>query len=331
MVEVAADPVVRAAFSTRDFEEARAVLAGSYGDHLPTLHGPEDRFALTTTVVQTDGIGLDSLHYGGLIENQFVLREDTLLVGLMREGSLTCDDGSQEYVLARDELYWVRPDRPQNQVTEDVRFDLARFDIGALSRIAAEMSDLEPDQVRFHPLRRGAVPPGRVRYWDSTRRWIAEHVLVDDAVAAEPLVRAEAFRSLALATVLAVPNTALDRLADPTAPMPTTPEPATVRRAVAFIEEHAAEDIGLAEVAAAARVTPRGLQAAFRRHRNQTPLEFLRRVRLEAAHRELAAGDPTRGDTVAGIAARWGFAHPGRFSVYYKQAYGGSPGDTLRR
>jgi AraC-like DNA-binding protein len=330
VTELAA-PVARGSFRTRDFEEARAVLAEAYGDHLPTLHGEHDTFAFSTTTVQADGLGLDALHYGGLVGNDFVLRENTLLVGLMRGGSLSYDDGSHEHVLATGELYWVRPDRPQRQLTEDVTFDFARLDLDGLCRVAAEMSDLEPDQVRFHSRRRGPARPERTRYWDGTRRWIADHVLGDDALVTEALVRAEAFRSLAVATVLAVPNTALDRLLDPVAPVPATPEPATVRRAVAFIEEHAAEDIGLAEVAAAARVTPRGLQAAFRRHRDQTPLEYLRQVRLDAARRDLEAADPTRGDTVAAIAARWGFAHPGRFSVYYREAFGGSPGDTLRR
>jgi AraC-like DNA-binding protein len=324
-------PVVRGSFSTRDFEEARAVLADAYGDHVPVLHGERDRFAFSTTVTEADGLGLDSLHYGGLIENDFVLQEGTLLVGLMREGRLDYDDGSHEHVLSPGELYWVRPGRPQHQTTADVRFDFARLEMSGLARVAAGLGDLEPDQVRFHARTRGTPLPERVRYWDGARRWIAEHVLADDVLAAEPLVRAEAFRSLALATVLAVPNTALDRLADPTVATPRAAEPATVRRAVAYIEEHAARDIGLADIAAAARVTPRGLQAAFRRHRGQTPLEHLRRVRLDAAHRALEAADPTQGDTVAAVAARWGFAHPGRFSVYYRQAYGRSPGDTLRR
>lgn len=330
MAEVTA-PIVRGSYSTRDFEEARAVLGETYGDHVPILHGERDRFAFSTTVVEADGLGLDSLHYGGLIENDFVLQDGTLLVGLMRAGRLSYDDGSHEHALASDELYWVRPGRPQHQWTEDIRFDLARFDLADLTRVAAGLCDLEPDRVRFHPRTHGTPSPERVRYWDSTRRWIAEHVLADDVIAAETLVRAEAFRSLALATLLAVPNTALDRLTDPTVSAPRAAEPATVRRAVAYIEEHAARGIGLAEIAAAARVTPRGLQAAFRRHRGQTPLEHLRRVRLDCAHRDLQAADPTRGDTVAAVAARWGFAHPGRFSVYYRQAYGGSPGDTLRR
>ncbi|MCD2186887.1 AraC family transcriptional regulator [Actinomycetospora soli] len=330
MVRTAA-AVERGAYGTRDFEQARAVLARTYGDHVPVLHGDRERFAFSTTVQQTETLGLDSLHYGGLIENDFVLRGDALLVGLMREGGLRVDDGTDEHTLAREELYWVEPDRPQRQWTEDVRFDFARLDLAALTAVAAGLCDLEPSQVRFHRRVEGTAPPERVRWWDSTRRWVAEHVLADDLVADEPLVRAEAFRSLARATVLTVPGTALDRLTDPTAPVPGPAEPATLRRAVAYIDRHAAEDIGLTEIAAAARVTPRGLQATFRRHRDQTPLEYLRRVRLEGAHRDLGAADPTRGDTVAGVAARWGFAHPGRFSVLHRRVYGTSPGEMLRR
>ena len=38
-----------------------------------------------------------------------------------------------------------------------------------------------------------------------------------------------------------------------------------------------------------------------------TPAQYLRRTRMDAAHRDLQDGDPARGDTVKGIAARWGF------------------------
>ncbi len=101
-----------------------------------------------------------------------------------------------------------------------------------------------------------------------------------------------------------------------------------MRRAVAFVEANADQDIGLVQIAAAAYVTPRALQYAFRRHLDTTPLAFLRRVRLDAAHRELLAADP-RGTTVTEIAMRWGFAHPGRFAAHYRNTYRTAPGTTL--
>ena len=74
----------------------------------------------------------------------------------------------------------------------------------------------------------------------------------------------------------------------------------------------------------------RALQYAFRRHHGTTPLGSLRRVRLEHAHRELQAADPTRGATVAAIAARWGFARADRFATAYRETFGVLPRDTLR-
>jgi transcriptional regulator GlxA family with amidase domain len=102
-----------------------------------------------------------------------------------------------------------------------------------------------------------------------------------------------------------------------------------VRRTVEFIDAHAAEPLTLADIVAASGTGPRALQEAFRRHRGTTPTGYLRRVRLERAHRELQAADPGQGATVAAVAARWGFAHRGRFAAAYREAYGRAPQQTL--
>jgi transcriptional regulator GlxA family with amidase domain len=105
--------------------------------------------------------------------------------------------------------------------------------------------------------------------------------------------------------------------------------PPILRNAVAFIEENADADIGLEDIAAAVNVSPRSVQYAFRRNLGTTPLEYLRRVRLDRAHHDLKAADPTN-DTVTAIAGRWGFSHAGRFSLAYKATFGTAPSDTLR-
>src|SRR3954464_4489472 len=98
-------------------------------------------------------------------------------------------------------------------------------------------------------------------------------------------------------------------------------QPRTLRRAIAFIHENAHRDIGLRDIAAAINVTPRSVQYMFRRHLGMTTLEYLRRGRLDRAHRDLQAADPAV-DTVMEIAGRWQFGHPGRFSMAYKEAFG---------
>ena len=83
-------------------------------------------------------------------------------------------------------------------------------------------------------------------------------------------------------------------------------------------------------MAEAAGVTGRALQMAFMRHYDTTPTGYLRRVRLERAHRELKDADPAVGVTVAAIARRWGWANPSHFAAAYRQVYGEFPRHTLR-
>ena len=106
-------------------------------------------------------------------------------------------------------------------------------------------------------------------------------------------------------------------------------KPVLLQRAIGFIEENLANDIALADIAAAVHVSPRAVQYMFRRHLETTPLQYLRRSRLHHAHMDLLAADPAR-ETVTRIAAQWGFTHTGRFAVMYREAYGQSPHTTLR-
>jgi transcriptional regulator GlxA family with amidase domain len=106
--------------------------------------------------------------------------------------------------------------------------------------------------------------------------------------------------------------------------------PSALRRAVAFIDAHATEPVTLTQMAEAAGVTGRALQLAFLRHYDTTPTGYLRRVRLERAHRELRDADPSDGTTVAAIARRWGWANPSHFTVAYREAFGQYPRHTLR-
>ncbi len=102
-----------------------------------------------------------------------------------------------------------------------------------------------------------------------------------------------------------------------------------IRRAVGYIDSHLGEDISASDIAATAHVTIRALQYAFRRHYGISPMTYLRRARLDQAHRELKAADPTQ-TTVTAIAAHWGFPHPSQFSALYRSTYGIAPSHTLR-
>lgn len=80
----------------------------------------------------------------------------------------------------------------------------------------------------------------------------------------------------------------------------------------------------------AAEGMARALQYAFRCHYDTTPTGYLRRVRLERAHRHGPAADPATGATVREIARRWGWASPANFAAAYRKHFGVSPSHTLR-
>jgi AraC-like DNA-binding protein len=123
------------------------------------------------------------------------------------------------------------------------------------------------------------------------------------------------------------PNTSMTA---PRLPGPGWVTPASVRRAAAFIDEHAGQPVTVADIAAAAGVTPRALRYAFRRRYDITPTQYQRQVRLERAHLELLSAEPRDSVTVASIARKWGWASPSRFTAAYRQRFRAEPGQTLR-
>jgi AraC-like DNA-binding protein len=174
-------------------------------------------------------------------------------------------------------------------------------------------------------LRAGEPVAGGAPLWRSATRFV-DDLLASPEAAASPLLIGSARRLLVATALTIFPNTAV---APATTGDSRDAHPVTVRRAVTFIHEHASEDIALTDIAAAARVTARAVQLAFRRHLDTTPTEYLRRIRLEFAHRELQAADPAE-ETVTGVAYRWGFASPSRFTAHYRDTYGIRPSQTLR-
>ncbi|MFD1715294.1 AraC family transcriptional regulator [Amnibacterium flavum] len=82
------------------------------------------------------------------------------------------------------------------------------------------------------------------------------------------------------------------------------------------------------ELASEVSVSVRSLQESFRRSLDTTPMTYLRELRLERVHAELTA--VAGSVNVTEVAARWGFAHLGRFAAAYRRKYAERPSDTMR-
>jgi AraC-like DNA-binding protein len=225
--------------------------------------------------------------------------------------------------LAGDIFVDADPDLPATMRVFDVDLRLVRLDLPMLTQVAATSPARAPRPIRFTSYQ--PVSPAAAQHWCRTVAYLRE-VLTNEQAATQPLILGNASQLLAATVLTTFPNTALT---DPTAQDRRDATSATVRRAIAFIEERAQSDISVADIAAAANVSIRAVQFAFRRHLDTTPVAYLRAVRLDRAHHDLLTANPSRGDTVTTIAARWGFYHHSRFAARYRHTYGVTPRHTL--
>lgn len=81
----------------------------------------------------------------------------------------------------------------------------------------------------------------------------------------------------------------------------------------------------VADLARLSGMSARSLQYAFQERFQLSPMQYLRQVRLDRVHDDLAAG----AGTVSDIAAYWGFTNPSRFARAYRERFKEFPAATL--
>lgn len=177
--------------------------------------------------------------------------------------------------------------------------------------------------LRFHASADLRTPAGR--HLRATLHFVASQLDALPAGAAGPLLLGAWEELLLTQLLVALPHSHSDLAAA----RHGQAQPVHVKRARDFIHGHAHERLRLADLAQAAGCSLRTLQGAFAEHTGLPPMTYLQAVRLERAHQTLSEAPP--GTTVAEVARRWGFAHGGRFAAAYRDRYGRTPADTLRR
>ncbi len=106
------------------------------------------------------------------------------------------------------------------------------------------------------------------------------------------------------------------------------PSPRHVKRAVDFMHANLSAPISMTDIAQAAGIGVRSLQEGFKQFKGTSPISYLARLRMEAAHRDLVNADQRM--SVAEIARKWGFRHMGRFSNDYRKSYGCPPSEARK-
>lgn len=101
-----------------------------------------------------------------------------------------------------------------------------------------------------------------------------------------------------------------------------------VRRARDAIHASLEDMISISDLAQQVGVSVRSLQNGFRQFIGLTPVEYVRRHRLEKLHYALMHDGNNR--SVTELMLESGIVNFGRYAQYYRQQYGCRPSDTLR-
>jgi len=312
---------------TSDLGEVEHAVTASYS-HVrlvrpadeTNVHARITRSQLCSTLVDDVNFGLDVTYQMEPL--------DTILLGRVYSGAMSVDQPGLEprlfgpgEVAAAGALEAL----PMFGTVSYCHYVLVSIARSALGEVASNIASHDGAPVRLTA--NAAVTPEANRFLVRAVDHVCNDVAADSHVAQSLLIVGAVRRFLAASMLATFPHTAV---LEPTIEDRHDSTPVLLRRAITFIDDNAHNDISLVDIARAACITPRALQYMFRKHRDCTPTEYLRRVRLHHAHLELLEAS-SETCTVSAVAARWGFAHLGRFAASYRSEYGESPQVTLRR
>jgi AraC-like DNA-binding protein len=316
------EPVNSSLLSIKDLDEAIDVVGGVYCPHTIEPQGPASSVNVELKVTRAADQSIVYLRYSAPVVIDAGRFPNLLLMMSASSGAASVDQNHRKSLWRAGQTMPLSPGR-DTVLSFDRAFAQTslRVDIDRLERMCAAWLghplerpiafDLQPMSDAFEAV------------WQDAVRMVCTLSSTGMNV---PKSAAESLDEFLLSMILhRHRHNFSEELARPI----SAAAPRLVASAKQMFCERAESGTTVADVAKELRVSVRSLQAGFRGSDQTTPSAFLRKVRLEAAHRILAAA--TAATSVTDVALRLGFTHAGRFSADYAAAFGETPIATLRR
>jgi AraC-like DNA-binding protein len=313
-------------FRTDDLDRACEYLSDAVARHRLTYLRRDHRLDLRHRRAVVGPVVFNAMQYGCDVRVDAPDFPDYYLVQFMLEGGCRVTQAGRSYDMTAGSIAVINPCRPFDKSwSPSGRQLMLRIERRLLDRELIAWTGREPrgpiefDQSRTFAFAEAATLTGVVRM-------LCNDLRGNSSALDHPFVRDRFASTLTSALLIGLPHNHIRAIEAAEKSI----APASVRRAERFLEENAANVVGLTDVARAAGVSARALQLAFRRFRDTTPIAQLRALRLERARRALA--DAGRdGGSVTAVAAAQGFGSLSRFEANYKARFGEAPSETLRR
>ncbi|WP_233834230.1 anthranilate 1,2-dioxygenase regulatory protein AndR [Paraburkholderia sp. ZP32-5] len=302
-------------FESADIDDARQRIATVLQPHRLTPGSTWPGHLAHMNYVRLENLAFGSLGYGGAMGVEAGELEDYYLVILSLSGYADVSVGGRRTIIGQSQGVVIGPATSfGGTFSGDCEQFIVRVDKQAiLNHSGFEHLQMEP----IVDLSRPELAP-----------WLAQLQVLTSSPETVALaqrdrrVAVEIERLLVMLLLAGQPHHSQQRTAS------AVLLPRTVRRAEAFIVEHACEPLTLADIANAAGVPVRTLLHSFRRFRNVSPMQLVREARIDRSREMLlSASENAR---VVDIALRCGFVNLGRFASAYREKFGEAPSDTLR-
>ncbi|MDQ7910707.1 AraC family transcriptional regulator [Phytohabitans sp. ZYX-F-186] len=312
-------------FVTKSVDESRALVAEYFYAVAMDLRGPAETFTFDLDVLRLGPVTLAEVRFGAEVAVE-VEQITTYHMDLPLAGFAETVQAGRAVTATPERAGLYRPDAGAilaPRISGDCRLLSVKMEPAGLE---TELESLLGHPVRG-PLRLSRSldltgGPGRSLY--RLVRLAGAELHDEGGLIFHPMVAGRLWHGILTGLLLAADHPYREELASQATPS----RPRHVKRAIDVMEADPGRPVTVHDLARISGVGVRALQEGFHRHVGVSPMAYLRRLRLARAHEELRVA--SRGEaTVASVASRWGFVHPGRFAAAYRRTYGVLPAETL--
>lgn len=310
---------------SQDLDEARSLVAGVFNDH--QLRCAERRVGLNYRHRYTvaGSLGFSVIGYGASVQIQTRELESFYLLQLPLAGEdRQVNRGASFHSKAGGATVHGPNDRLTMNWSADCHKLAIRIDRDALERYASCLSDRPLNvPIQFNhevDTRQGGGLALKLAAGQMFRNLCKQPDLFK-----LPMVCSQFEQMLFLNLLTLQPQVMASGRLQP--PMDVLPK--TIKLAEDYMRAHLDEDITMETLVHLTGASMRSLYEGFRKHRSESPMRYLRHLRLEKVREELLS--PTRKANITDVAQQWGFVELGRFASLYRERYGELPSETLRR
>lgn len=310
---------------THSLEEAREAVTRVYLPHC--LTGDDDRLDMTLNAVTSRQFTLGYLTYQASTRLVMPATHNCYHVNLTTAGQTDADrtDGARERTVAEQRGLVLSPEQ-RNTVRwqPDAEQLILKISRTSLESHLGELLGRPVSEVVEFSFGLD-LTSGAGRSLLHAVRFLAEELDRPDGLADMPLAREQLEAFVMTQVLLAGQHQFSDALRAPAEAVRLGRLAPVIR----YMEANADEPLTPQELARVGCMSVRTLHASFQQSFGESPMAYLRRVRLDHVRAELLRSDPLR-VRVTDVAMKWGFFHQSRFAQQYRARFGELPSRTLR-